>query len=228
VILAPAVPDHELHFLTNTKGWKDQDDGHRRSDVAAVLIVSEASAVEGVRRVEAVAATVLDDDAAESYGSTTKNDADSHTSHEEAAAPREAEREGVCSPTPAPSLTTIVSVDVTADVVASSEAKSPTPQLFSDAEANTDRVRSLHSNTGEAMRAGAHSQAPNDDVAAAAAAAASIASAAAEMFRGQLSAITNSQPHCLHYFVIPPALRSKPLTPFLFSLSSGCSRPRWR
>jgi hypothetical protein len=29
VIIAPTVATHELHFLTNTKGWKDQDDAHR-------------------------------------------------------------------------------------------------------------------------------------------------------------------------------------------------------
>jgi hypothetical protein len=28
-MLAPTVQDHELHFLTNTKGWKNEDEGHR-------------------------------------------------------------------------------------------------------------------------------------------------------------------------------------------------------
>jgi hypothetical protein len=46
VILAPTVPTHELHFLTNTKGWKDQDDEHRNqpSDNDAPL---EARVEEG-------------------------------------------------------------------------------------------------------------------------------------------------------------------------------------
>jgi hypothetical protein len=41
VILAPAVQGHEIHFLTNTTGWKDQDEGHR----SATSLAPETTAV---------------------------------------------------------------------------------------------------------------------------------------------------------------------------------------
>ncbi len=44
MILAPTVSAHELHFLTNTRGWKDQDAGHRSDQQGYDFSEAEVSA----------------------------------------------------------------------------------------------------------------------------------------------------------------------------------------
>ena len=195
MILGPSVLDHELHFLTNTKGWKDQDDGHRRDIVAGSM--SEASVVQGVKTDAVDAVTVLDENATDGDVSTTGKDVNGHTLHEEIAAASVARLEGVGAVPLLQSPTINAAENGTADAVAVSEATNPAPQPLSESAANVGDVRVSANDTAGANRTVVCSTPATDDVAGAAAAAASIASAAAEMFRGQLTAISNSKPYCV-------------------------------
>jgi hypothetical protein len=196
VMLAPTVQGHELHFLTNTRGWKDEDDGHRTG-------VKTFHNQEGQADLT-VCETHLNTSPASSSGPSL-------------VAEQPAQNEGAA--VRLQDVTHEPSMQMPADTVDSESAASDHERLPSDGAAE-DIVAQQHDHTStepfvQPSLAAAGSVAPdiaNRDAtascsaaaipfvdhsemassAAAASAASSVASAAAEMFRGQLAAITSS------------------------------------
>ena len=208
-MLAPTVHGHELHFLTNTRGWKDEDDGHRTG-------VKSIHDHEGV---STGSAKHLNTSAASGCGSSLAVEQQAET---ERAAVRVQD-----------------AVDESVMPLHAVDSASDHERVSSDAAAE-DIVAEQHDHTssepivepslaaaGSAALAVAHRGAAatpcvdHSERASAAAAAASVAAAAAEMFRGQLAAITTSAFAVRDIHIFCPLLYS--LTPILtLSRSGGC------
>ena len=184
VVLAPTVHGHELHFLTNTRGWKDEDDGHRTR-------VKSIHDHEG-QGVSTGSAKHLNTAAASGCGSSLVVEQQAET---ERAAVRvqDAVDESVMP------LHAVVSVSdherVSSDAAAEDIVVKQHDHTSSEpiVEPSLAAAGSTGTALGVAHRgAAAVPCVDHSERASAAAAAASVAAAAAEMFRGQLAAITTS------------------------------------
>lgn len=159
VILGPTVPTHELHFLTNTRGWKDQDEEHRNkrwdNDATVETRVEDEDAAASHATAGDMSAVDISNSAPDVHGRVTL------------------EGEGKSAGT----LSLLVD--------SSMEQEAEALQLSDDDGRCDGHAAITASHAQEALgRAGGA-----DCVAAAG----SIATAAAEMYRGQLEAISSSR-----------------------------------
>lgn len=182
VVLAPTVQGHELHFLTNTRGWKDEDDGHRTG-------VKSIHDHEG-QGVSTGSAKHLNTSAASGCGSSLVAEQQAET---ERAAVR-------VQDTVDESVMPLHAVDSASDHerVSSDGAAEDIVAKQHDHTSSEPIVEPSLAAAGSAALGVAHRGAAtvpcvdHSERASAAAAAATVAAAAAEMFRGQLAAITTS------------------------------------
>ncbi len=148
MILAPTVATHELHFLTSTKGWKDQDGTHRNKPTGndaplETRVEDEDAAAHSHATGGNLSAVDISSSASELHDGSTLGEAGGSIEHE-AETLQLQEDDGRCN--------------------------------------SSTAIMALHPEAALGRTAGA------DYVAAAG----SIATAAAEMYRGQLEAISSS------------------------------------